>query len=236
MRDGEVDDPHLATGELDMRYLAFLPLFALLGGCNSASSTNAATIPSDGTLKDNYSSTGPAPSEEPKFEKPKDGDEVAVITTKFGKIAFKFRSDLAPKHVENFKTLANKGFYDKTLFHRVMPDFMIQGGDPNTKDPAKVETYGGGGPGYTLKDEFNSLDHKRGVVSMANTGQPNSGGSQFFICVSDHADLNHKYSAFGEVVLGMDVADKIVGQPRNKKDLPNERIEMTVKIAKWPVK
>ena len=205
-------------------------------GCNSADSSNGAAAPSDGTLKDTYTTTGPPPVEPPKFDKPKDGDEVAVITTKLGKIVFKFRTDLAPKTVENFKTLTNKGFYDKSIFHRVIPDFMIQGGDPNSKDPAKVATYGGGGPGYTLKDEFSGLDHKRGVVSMANTGSPNSGGSQFFIVTTNHSDLNHKYSAFGEVVSGMEVADKIVAQPRNNKDLPNERIEMTIKIEKWPVK
>ena len=219
-----------------MKVLTLLPLIAVLVGCNAANSSNSGTIVSDGTLKDNYSTSDAPPVEAPKFEAPKAGDDVAVITTKFGNIVFKFRSDLAPKHVENFKALANKGFYDKTIFHRIIPGFMIQGGDPNTKDPAKVATYGAGDPGYKVKAEFNSLDHKRGVVSMARSNDPDSAGSQFFIVTSDHPDLNHKYTGFGEVVSGLDVADKIVAQERNANDLPKARIEMTVKIAKWPVK
>jgi len=173
--------------------------------------------------------------EEPKFTKPKNGEEVAVITTKFGKIVLKFRPDKAPKHVENFKKLAKKGFYDKTIFHRVIPGFMIQGGDPNTKG-SDTTKYGQGGPGYGVKAEFNNLDHKRGVLSMARSQDKDSAGSQFFIMVKDSKGLNFQYSAFGEVVSGMDVADKIVAQPRNDMDMPNSRIEMTVKITKWPVK
>jgi peptidyl-prolyl cis-trans isomerase B (cyclophilin B) len=174
--------------------------------------------------------------EEPKFEKPKDGEEVAVIETKFGKIVAKFRADKAKEHVANFKKLANKGFYNQTIFHRVIPGFMIQGGDPNTKDKSASGTYGQGGPGYAIIAEFNNLDHKRGVLSMARSGDPNSAGSQFFVCVADSASLNKQYTAFGEVVEGMDVADKIVAQPRNSNDLPDERIEMKVSIKKWPVK
>ena len=228
-----------------MKYLAFLSLAALLVGCGSDSSTPPAGTGS--TLKDTYTPGVDDSLEQPKFEPPKDGDEVAVISTKFGKIVCKFRPDLAPKHVENFKTLAKKGFYDKTIFHRVIPGFMIQGGDPNTKDATKVESYGAGGPGYKVKNEFNNLDHRRGVLSMARSSDPDSAGSQFYICVGDSGQsLNRKYTAFGEVVSGLDIADKIVSQPRNEvepqgptdkpKDLPNERIEMTVKIEKWPVK
>ncbi|MBS1701615.1 MAG: peptidylprolyl isomerase [Armatimonadetes bacterium] len=202
--------------------------------CNNASDPSANAINADG-LQSSYGSTDTS-LEEPKFENPKDGEDVAVITTKFGKIVCKFRPDLAPKHVENFETLAKKGFYDHTTFHRIIPGFMIQGGDPNTKDKSKVAEYGQGGPGYQVKAEFNNLDHKRGVLSMARGGDPDSAGSQFFICVADHPDLNRKYTAFGEVVSGMDVADKIVDQPRGTNDLPNERIEMSVKIEKWPVK
>lgn len=217
-----------------MKYLALLPLAVLLVGCNDTSSTPPAGTGS--TLKDSYTPGVDTTLEQPKFENPKDGEEVAVITTKFGKIVCKFRPDLAPKHVENFKKLANKGFYDHTIFHRVIPGFMIQGGDPNTKDKSKPDTYGLGGPGYTVKNEFNNLDHKRGVLSMARSGDPDSAGSQFFVCVGDSPSLNRNYTAFGETVSGLDVADKIVSQPRNGKDLPNERIEMTVKIEKWPVK
>lgn len=174
--------------------------------------------------------------ETPTFSKPKEGDEVAVVSTKFGNIIIKFRSDKAPKHVENFKTLAKKGFYDQTIFHRVIPKFMIQGGDPNTKDKNDSSRYGQGGPGSTVKQEFNNLNHKRGVLSMARSQDPDSAGSQFFICVADASFLNKQYTAFGEVVSGMDVADKIVMQARNGNDLPNDRTEMTIKIAKWPVK
>jgi peptidyl-prolyl cis-trans isomerase B (cyclophilin B) len=173
--------------------------------------------------------------EEPTFSKPQDGDEVGVITTKFGKIVVKFRADKAPNHVENFKTLAKKGFYDKTIFHRVIPKFMIQGGDPNTKG-TDTSIYGQGGPDKRVKQEFNNLNHRRGVLSMARSRDVDSAGSQFFIMVADYPSLNFNYSAFGEVVSGMDVADKIVTQSRNEADLPDERTEMTVKIAKWPVK
>lgn len=159
-----------------------------------------------------------------------------VIETKYGKIVFKFRPDKAPKHVKNFKDLANKKFYDGTIFHRVIPGFMIQGGDPNTKDKNKKETYGQGGPGYGVIAEFNNLDHKRGVISMARSSDPNSAGSQFFVMVNDYPSLNKQYSAFGEVVSGLEVADKIVAQPRDGGDMPDERVEMKVSIQKWPVK
>jgi len=173
--------------------------------------------------------------ENPTFSKPSEGDEVGVISTKFGKIVVKFRPDKAPNHVANFKKLAKDGFYDKTIFHRVIPGFMIQGGDPNTKG-TDTSLYGMGGPEERVKQEFNNLNHKRGVLSMARSSDPDSAGSQFFIMVKDSDFLNRKYSAFGEVVSGMDVADKIVNQPRNERDLPDERTEMTIKIEKWPVK
>jgi peptidyl-prolyl cis-trans isomerase B (cyclophilin B) len=153
----------------------------------------------------------------------------AVIETKFGNIELKFFPDVAPNHVNNFIELAKKGFYDGTTFHRVIPGFMIQGGDPNSKSPDKA-THGMGGPGYTVKAEFNSRPHKRGALSMARSADPNSAGSQFFICVADAPFLDRQYTVFGEVVSGMDVADKIVSQPRDRRDNPDERIEMKVKI------
>ncbi|MBI5885135.1 MAG: peptidylprolyl isomerase [Deltaproteobacteria bacterium] len=157
-------------------------------------------------------------------------EPTAIISTKYGDIVIKFRSDIAPKHVENFIALAKKGFYDKTIFHRVIPGFMIQGGDPNTKG-SNAAAYGQGGPGYQIKAEFNKVSHKRGIVSMARSNDPNSAGSQFFIVVADSTFLDGKYTVFGEVVKGMDVADKIVKLPRDRRDLPNERVEMTVKIV-----
>ncbi len=155
----------------------------------------------------------------------------AIIKTKFGEIEVKFLPEVAPGHVENFIKLAKSGFYNGTIFHRVIPGFMIQGGDPKTKDLAKKGEYGTGGPGYTIKAEFNDTPHKRGVLSMARANDPDSAGSQFFICVENSPFLDGKYTAFGEVVKGMGVADKIVQMPRDTRDNPAERIEMTVTIV-----
>lgn len=156
-------------------------------------------------------------------------DVRAVLETKYGEIEIKFYPDVAPKHVENFITLAKKGFYDGTIFHRVIPGFMIQGGDPNTKGPDK-STYGMGGPGHHVNAEFSKIPHKRGIVSMARAQNPNSAGSQFFIVVKDSNFLDGQYTVFGEVVRGMDAVDAIVNLPRNSRDLPNERVEMKVKV------
>ncbi len=155
----------------------------------------------------------------------------AIIKTKFGDIEVKLYPDVAPKHVENFIKLAKDGFYNGTIFHRVIPGFMIQAGDPNTKDSLKKETFGQGGPGYTVKAEFSDLPHKRGIVSMARASDPDSAGSQFFIVVEDSRFLDRKYTVFGEVTKGIGVADKIVNLPRDERDNPKERIEMTVTIV-----
>lgn len=155
----------------------------------------------------------------------------AIIKTKFGEMELVFFPDLAPKHVESFLTLARKGFYDGTIFHRVIPGFMIQGGDPNTKDPSNRQSYGNGGPGYTLPAEFNRIPHERGIVSAARAADPNSAGSQFFIVIDKAPHLDGKYTVFGEVVRGMDVADTIVQQPRDRRnDNPLERVEITVEV------
>lgn len=165
-----------------------------------------------------------------KEEIKKMGDTKAVIETKFGNIELRFFPDVAPNHVNNFIELAKKGFYDGTTFHRVIPGFMIQGGDPNSKNLDKSR-HGQGGPGYTVKAEFNSKFHKRGTLSMARAANPDSAGSQFFICVADAPFLDRQYTVFGEVVSGMEVADKVVSQPRDRMDNPNERIEMKVRIV-----
>ena len=156
-------------------------------------------------------------------------NEIAVIETSLGNIEFELLEDLAPGHVKNFKDLAKKGFYDGTIFHRVIPGFMIQGGDPNTKS-ADRSNHGMGGPGYSIKAEFNDTPHKRGILSMARSQDPNSAGSQFFIVVKDSAFLDGQYTAFGKVLSGMTVADQIVNAPRDRRDNPNERIEMKVKV------
>ena len=159
----------------------------------------------------------------------------AVIETKFGNMELKFFPEVAPNHVNNFIELAKKGSYDDTIFHRVIPGFMIQGGDPNSKSPDKSQ-HGMGGPGHTVKAEFNEKPHKRGILSMARSGNPDSAGSQFFICVADAPFLDRQYTVFGEVVSGMEVADKIVNQPRDQKDNPNERIEIKIKIIEMKEK
>jgi peptidyl-prolyl cis-trans isomerase B (cyclophilin B) len=153
----------------------------------------------------------------------------AVIETVYGEIEIKFFPDKAPNHVKNFIKLAKEGTYDGTIFHRVIPGFMIQGGDPNTKGPDK-STYGMGGPGYTIDAEFNDISHTRGIVSMARASDPDSAGSQFFIVVKGSTFLDGKYTVFGEVTRGMEIADKIVNLPRDARDLPRERVEMKVKI------
>jgi peptidyl-prolyl cis-trans isomerase B (cyclophilin B) len=157
-------------------------------------------------------------------------DTKAVIETKFGSITLKFFPDVAPGHVKNFSDLSKKGFYNGTTFHRVIPGFMIQGGDPNSRNQDK-RSHGTGGPGYTIKAEFNARPHKRGTLSMARAQNPDSAGSQFFICVKDSAFLDRQYTVFGEVESGMEVVDKIVSQPRDPNDNPNERVEMKVKIV-----
>jgi len=165
-----------------------------------------------------------------KGERKKMAETRAVIETKLGNIELKFFPDVAPNHVNNFIELAKKGFYDGTTFHRIIPGFMIQGGDPNSKSPDK-STHGMGGPGYTVKAEFNAMPHKKGTLSMARSASPDSAGSQFFICVAAAPFLDRQYTVFGEVVSGIEIADKIVGQPRDSKDNPNERIEIKVKIT-----
>lgn len=169
----------------------------------------------------------------------------ATLKTSMGDIVIQLFEDKAPKTVANFVGLASgtkewtdpktgekvkRPLYNGTIFHRVIPGFMIQGGDPNTKDPKKPETYGMGGPSEKLKSEFNDTPHRRGIVSMARTNDPNSAGSQFFIVVKDSNFLDGQYTVFGEVVKGMEVADKIVNLPRNARDLPTERVEITITV------
>lgn len=142
-----------------------------------------------------------------------------------GRISFKLLSELAPETVRNFEKLARDGFYDGTLFHRVIPGFMIQGGDPNTKSGNK-SSWGMGGPGYSIKAEFNSRSHLRGIVSMARAQDPDSAGSQFFIVTSDSTFLDRQYTVFGEVIEGMEVADKIVNLQRDGNDCPLTEAKM----------
>jgi cyclophilin family peptidyl-prolyl cis-trans isomerase len=146
--------------------------------------------------------------------------EIAVLDTSMGQITFEFFPNAAPKHVENFKALARKGFYDGVKFHRVIKGFMIQGGDPNSKgnDPS---VYGSGNSGTMLKQEFNSISHKRGIVSMARRGDSvDSASCQFFIMHADRPELDNQYTVFGRVISGMDVVDKIAATPTGARDIP----------------
>src|SRR3954451_15393014 len=163
--------------------------------------------------------------------------EVAVIKTSEGEMVAEFWSDAAPSTVENFKKLARSGFYDGTIFHRIVKGFMIQGGDPNSKDPAKESSYGSGGPGYKIKAEFNDHPHDRGVLSMAREENPDSAGSQFFICLGPVHRLDHQYTTFGKLIKGQEVLEKIGNTPvqensQGERSKPTKRVVIeSIKIA-----
>jgi len=249
-----------------MKFFFALAVAAVMCGCSQPSTDTGAgssaansTTTTTGTTPPATDTTPPptptsAPYTPPESRKPKDGEEVAVLDTSMGQIVLMFFPDKAPNHVKNFLKLAKKGFYDGTKFHRVMPGFMIQGGDPNTKTDNKA-SWGGGGPGYTLKGEMNDVQHKRGILSMARTGDPDGAGSQFFIVVADSLFLNptrdssghlvpgrEGYTVFGQVLSGQDVADKIVAVQTVGGQGPDQNMPLdppvlkSVKIVKWPVK
>ena len=163
-------------------------------------------------------------------------EEIITLTTSEGVIVIKLDAVAAPKHSENFKKLVKEGFYDGTTFHRVIPGFMIQGGDPLSKDQAKRSEHGTGGPGYTVPAEIGKK-HKRGSVAAARQGDQvnpkrESSGSQFYICVVDTTFLDGQYTVFGEVIEGMDVADKIVAKPRDPRDNPKEPVTVKAKLGR----
>jgi len=147
------------------------------------------------------------------------GNEVAVIKTSEGDMVVEFWTDAAPNTIENFKKLARAGFYNGTIFHRIVKAFMIQGGDPNSKDPSKENRYGEGGPGYKIKAEFNDHSHERGVISMAREPDPDSAGSQFFICLAPVPRLDHQYTTFGKLIKGDDVLGKIGDTPVSRNSM-----------------
>src|SRR6266516_2035108 len=157
-------------------------------------------------------------------------NEVAVIKTSEGEMEVQFWTDAAPNTIENFKKLARQGFYDGTIFHRIVKDFMIQGGDPNSKDPAKENSYGQGGPDYKIKAEFNDHPHDRGVISMARAADPDSAGSQFFICLAPVHRLDHQYTTFGKLLKGDDVLQQICDTPveRNAQGEPSKPTKRVV--------
>ena len=169
---------------------------------------------------------------EPNNPVSNNSDEVAVVKTSEGEMVLEFWPDVAPGHVENFKKLAKKGFYDGTAFHRVIKGFMIQGGDPLTKDESAQSRWGTGGPGYQIKAEFNSKPHTRGVLSMARSGDPDSAGSQFFICHGEPRFLDGQYTAFGKLIKGDDVLEKIATTKTAPGDRPVKRVNIeSIKIV-----
>jgi peptidyl-prolyl cis-trans isomerase B (cyclophilin B) len=162
-------------------------------------------------------------------------NEVAVIKTSEGEMIAEFWPDVAPNTVENFKKLARSGFYDGTAFHRIVKGFMIQGGDPLTKDPAKESRYGTGDPGYKIKAEFNNRSHERGVLSMARSSDPDSAGSQFFICLANVSRLDHQYTTFGKIIKGDDVLGKI-GDAEVTMSNSGERSKPTKRVTVESIK
>lgn len=203
--------------------MRFTPVVALVlaFGCTSPDTAPPASDPA-GTPTATASETASAPEEK---EKPMSEyqNKIAEINTGKGTITMRFFPAKAPNHVRNFIDLAESGYYNGTKFHRVIPGFMVQGGDPNTKSD-NTATWGMGGSGNNVKAEFNDISHRRGIVSMARSGHPDSASSQFFIVVADSTFLDRQYTAFGEVISGMDVADQIVAAPRNAQDRPNEPV------------
>jgi len=143
-----------------------------------------------------------------------------IITTKFGDIKLEFYPEHAPKTIDNFKELAKKGFYDGLIFHRIVPKFVIQGGDPNTRNLSNRGTWGTGGPGWNVKAEFNKNKHSRGALSMARSQDPDSAGSQFFIVLKDSSFLDRQYTVFGKVASGMEIVDKIEALNTDSADAP----------------
>jgi cyclophilin family peptidyl-prolyl cis-trans isomerase len=229
-----------------VRALVLASIGLWMAGCASTpTATSAETVAGTPAAEQTKESEPSTPSPKPTAmeetqnpELPKDGDDVAILDTAQGKIVVRFFWDKAPKHVENFLNLAKKGFYDGTRFHRVIPGFMIQGGDPNSKSADKSR-HGIGGPGYKIDAEFNDTKHVRGILSMARSSDPNSAGSQFFIVVADSPHLDHQYTAFGAVVSGMDVVDKIAALPTDQRDNPVDQkanLVKSIKVAKWPLK
>jgi peptidyl-prolyl cis-trans isomerase B (cyclophilin B) len=194
----------------------------------SVSQTDATTAVTETTATtETVSETTPPPAAagQEKASMSAYENKVAEVKTSAGDIHIRFFPDIAPNHVKNFIDLAQQGYYNGTKFHRIIPGFMIQGGDPNTKsgDPS---SWGIGGSGKHVKAEFSSVPHRRGIVSMARANDPDSASSQFFIVTSDSTFLDNKYSVFGQVTKGMDVADKIVNAPKGARDVPNDPVSI----------
>jgi peptidyl-prolyl cis-trans isomerase B (cyclophilin B) len=209
--------------------------FAACGGQDTATATSGDTATTSAATETTPAADPAAPATSAtttaaQQEKPMSAYEnkVAELHTTAGQINIRFFPDVAPNHVRNFLSLAEKGFYDNTKFHRVIPGFMIQGGDPNTKS-GNPATWGTGGAETNVKAEFNTVPHKRGIVSMARSQSPDSASSQFFIVTSDSTFLDNQYTVFGQVTKGMEVADAIVNAPKaaGSRERPAEPVSIT---------
>ena len=172
-------------------------------------------------------------------------NNVAVISTNFGDMVVEFYPDIAPMHVESFMALANEEYFNGTTFHRVIPGFMIQGGDPNSRNENRA-THGTGGRAgkffglgneedpstWLIPQEFSDTPHVKGILSMARTNDPNSASSQFFVCHDNANFLDNNYTVFGKVIDGLDIIDEIANVAKDQNDNPLERVEMSIRIAK----
>jgi cyclophilin family peptidyl-prolyl cis-trans isomerase len=211
--------------EENVKNTALAAAVALIAfACAAPTATETATTDTTATAVAETATPEPTPTPTPE-EKPMSSYEnkIAEIHTGKGVITVRFYPDKAPNHVRNFIDLAEQGFYNGTKFHRIIPGFMIQGGDPNTKT-ADTSTWGMGGSGKNVKAEFNDIHHKRGILSMARSQHPDSASSQFFVTVADAGFLDNNYTVFGEVLSGMEVADQIVNAPRGAQDRPNDPV------------
>lgn len=204
--------------------MRFIPVVTLIlaFGCTAPDNPPASSsaTPAERTATMTETASAPEEKEKPMSEYQ---NKIAEIKTGKGTITMRFFPEAAPNHVRNFIDLAESGYYNGTRFHRVIPGFMIQGGDPNTKTE-NTATWGIGGSGKNLKAEFNDISHRRGIVSMARSTHPDSASSQFFIVVADSTFLDNQYTVFAEVISGMEVADAIVNAPRGAQDRPNDPV------------
>lgn len=256
---------------MSRRFKSLAPVAAFLAfaavGCTPPAETKTGTTGTTGSAAESTTTTGSTPSTEttggttsttgtpeqkpadaPLPDKPKDGDDVAILETSAGKVVVMFYPTKAPNHVKNFLMLAGKGFYNGTRFHRCISGFMIQGGDPKSKDLKMASEWGTGGnmdkngKEINVLAEFNDVKHVRGVLSMARSASPDSASSQFFIMVADNPGLDGQYTAFGKVVSGLDIVDKIVATGPADPNLngsvePSKAVVLkSAKVAKWPVK
>lgn len=215
------------------RLIAFSAILLLLFGCASKKAEKREAAEPKSQVEEPAQTQTQTPTQ--PETKVNAVPEIATIETRLGNMVVEFFPDVAPNHVANFIKLAKEGFYNGSTFHRVIPGFVIQGGDPNSKDNDRTND-GMGGPGYSVNAEFNSKLHLRGTLAMARSQDPNSAGSQFYICLAPLPQLDNKYTVFGQVISGMEVADKIAALKRDPNDNPLESVAMKIIVSPKPEK